>query len=195
MRARLALSSARQTVELREILLREKPVDLVARSAKATVPVLLVNNTVIDESRDIMNWALAKNDPENWLDNINFDLITECDSQFKTALDRYKYANRYTEEPAEKNRNTGARFLAKLNDILARQPHLSGPRNGLTDMAIVTFIRQFANVDRAWFDTQNWPHLRAWLDNFLHSDRFAFIMQKFPVWKPENPPIYFPEQQ
>lgn len=194
MRARLALVSAGISVELREILLREKPAEMLAVSPKATVPVIISGDSVIDESRDIMDWALNQNDPENWLNSVDLTIVERCETEFKDALDRYKYSNRYAAVDGEEQRDVASGFLRQLETMLATKPFLSGTEIGYTDIATVTFVRQFANVDRAWFDNQKWPHLISWLENFLHSDRFAFIMQKFPLWQSDNPPIYFPEK-
>ena len=189
MRARLALASAGITVELREILLRDKPPSLLEVSAKATVPVLVLPDRVIDESYDIMLWALAQADPEGWLAGRDEALIAVLDGPFKAALDRYKYGK----DGVETAREEASAFLRQLEATLARQPALSGATLGLADMASLTFIRQFANVDRPWFDNQPWPHLRAWLENFLASPRFAAIMRKYPAWQSGDAPTLFPE--
>lgn len=191
MRARLALASAGVAVELREVVLRDKPAALMAASAKATVPVLILPDQVIDESYDIMRWALGLADPENWLGGHDSALIAACDGGFKTALDRYKYGQRGVDTARE----TAAGFLRGLEQTLADQPYLSGARQGLTDMAIITFVRQYANVDRPWFDRQNWPHLLHWLENFLASARFAAIMQKYPKWQSGDSAVIFPEPE
>ncbi len=195
MRARLALQSAGITVELREILLRDKPDEMIRLSPKATVPVLVSNGKILEESRDIMDWALAQNDPEGWLNGYAPDLVIECETKFKDALDKYKYASRFTDVNPQDQRKIAAEYLHKLDKILNNQPYLSGVDFGYNDAAILTFIRQFANVDRGWFEAQNWPELAKWLENFLQSERFSSIMQKYPVWQAGNEPIYFPEQQ
>ncbi len=191
MRARLAIASAGVQVELREIVLRDKAPALLAASPKGTVPVLVLPDRVLEESYDIMRWALGRADPEGWLAGQDDGLIAACDGGFKTALDGYKYG-RDTPEIA---RETASGFLRGLDETLSRQPFLSGRQNGLSDMATITFIRQFANVDRAWFDAQNWPNLRQWLDNFLASPRFAAMMQKYPKWQQGDAPVLFPESQ
>ncbi len=200
MRARLALSASRQQCSLREIVLRDKPAEMVEISPKATVPVLqLLDGTVLEESLDIMHWALAENDPENWLDPEAgtlaevHDLIAECDGPFKHNLDRYKYAIRYEEgtDPVY-HRTEGVKFLKKLNDRLSTQKHLFGDRPCLADFAIFPFVRQFANTDRAWFDAQPLPHLQVWLADHLDSERFKSIMKKWPVWAPGDEEPVFP---
>ncbi len=191
MRARLAIASAGVQVELREVLLRDKPAALIAASAKATVPVLVAGNRVIDESIDIMRWALGLNDPEGWLTRLDPALIAQIEGPFKTALDRYKYAPRYDGVDPQEHRAIAAGILAPFDDILRGQPCLGGARFGFTDAATVTFVRQFANVDRRWFDAQPWPGLIGWLDRFLSSPRFLAIMDKPPIWKPGTPPLIF----
>lgn len=188
MRARLGLASAEIKVELREILLRDKAQQLLQASPKATVPVLVVGGDVIDESLDIMHWALRGNDPEGWLDMpaLGHDLITRCDTGFKPALDLYKYKNCIVA------RNDASEFLCLLNDMLANQPYLFGASISLADMAIITFVRQFAFVDKTWFDAQPWPDLSNWLQNFIASQRFENIMHKYPKWQAGDPVTYFP---
>lgn len=211
MRARLAIQSSGSKVYLREILLRDKPDEFIHDSAKATVPVLrLTDGTVIDESLDVMHWALAQNDPENWRDILAKDpvastaFLDECDGAFKSALDRYKYASRYAKNPDAGNgngngkdhdqgrdiqdealyhRGIGAEFLGRINATLKVQPFLSGDKQGFLDMACLPFIRQFRIADPAWFDEQDWPYLHPWLQDFLQSERFAAIMKKYDPWK------------
>lgn len=189
MRARLAIDVGGVGVELREILLRDKPAAMLDASPKGTVPVVVQGDQVIDESFDIMLWALKQNDPEGWLQRRDDDLIAECDGAFKTALDTYKYGRDDVSVPRE----TAAQFLRKLDGILAGQPYLDGETNGLTDMSIVTFVRQYAHVDQAWFYGEPWPDLIRWHDRFKQSERFARIMRKYPVWHPDAPQITFPE--
>lgn len=193
MRARLALVSAGIETELREILLRDKAPELLEASPKGTVPVLVDGQRVLEESLDIMDWALAQNDPEGWLGfpPEGRDLIAECDGPFKTALDRYKYDTRYGSDP-EMERETASKFLCKLDSMLARQDYLYGSAPTQPDMAILTFVRQFANTDRAWFDVQGWPHLIRWLDAFVESERFKMIMGKYPRWNAGDPMTVFP---
>ncbi len=189
MRARLAVASAGLAVDLREVLLRDKAPALLAASPKATVPVLVLPDRVIEESYDIMLWALAQNDPERWLLGQNAPLIAEIDGPFKTALDRYKYGK----GDIETARAQASETLQRLETMLAAHPYLSGPDFGLADAASVTFIRQFANVDLTWFNAKPWPHLRHWLENFLASARFEAIMHKYPKWHAGDPATLFPE--
>jgi glutathione S-transferase len=193
MRARLALVSAGIETELREILLRDKAPEFLEASPKGTVPVLVNGDMVIEESLEIMDWALGHNDPEGWRDfpPEGRDLIAECDGPFKTALDRYKYDARYGSN-REAERQAASAFLRKLDGRLAGQSFLFGDAATMPDMAILTFVRQFANTDRAWFDAQDWPNLIRWLDAFLESARFGAIMGKYPKWQAGDPVTLFP---
>lgn len=200
MRARLAISASQQSCQLREIVLRDKAPELLEASPKATVPVLcLPNGKVIEESLDIMKWALSENDPERWLTpemgahQEMMKLIIAGDGDFKSSLDRYKYANRYEGVDSLSERAKASLFLQALDTQLEKSTYLFGARICLADMAIAPFVRQFANVDRAWFDAQNWTHLRRWLESFLTSERFTSIMTKFPKWEAGDDITSFPE--
>ncbi len=190
-RARLAIQSSGAQVELREILLREKPAAFLAASPSATVPCLVTDQGVIDESLDIMAWALAQNDPEGWLDmpQEGADWIARCDGPFKHALDRVKYASRYPDQDRDAHLATACAFLgdlnAQLDDWLFARPTLA-------DMAMLPFIRQFAHIDKPWFDAQPWPHLQGWLGRFLASASFAAVMPKFPRWQEGQAGVSFP---
>lgn len=185
MRARLALESAQIKTEHREILLRDKPAAMLDVSPKGTVPVLVTNTDVLDESLDIMIWALSQNDPENWLDipQSGHDLIARSDGDFKPLLDRYKYANRVAGADPKTDRANAGQFLRELDNMLASQSYLYGSAPRLPDMAIATFIRQFAHVDLEWFTSQTWDNLIQWLDAFKASERFQTTMEKHPVWQ------------
>lgn len=201
MRARMALAVSGIQVELREVILREMPACLLACSPKATVPVLLLpGGRVIDESRDIMAWALAENDPQQWLlapvggaQGAIDRLIDENDLCFKQHLDHYKYADRHPQHPASVSRCGGERFLQQLERHL--QPHgwLLGEHMGVADVAIFPFVRQFALVDKPWFDSRPYPRLHAWLNTFLDSALFARVMKKYPQWREGDVMTVFPE--
>lgn len=192
-RARLALASSGLRVELREILLRDKPQAFLDTSASATVPALRAGDDILDESLDIMVWALTRNDPQGLLDmpQVGWDLISDNDGPFKDALDHTKYAVRYPDHDAEVERETAARYLRVLDARLIGQDWLFGARATLADLAILPFVRQFANIDRAWFDAQDWPHLIVWLDRFLESEAFAHVMGKYPPWTSGQAPVWF----
>lgn len=195
-RARLAVQSAQVQTELREILLKDKPQAFLATSPSRTVPALQAS-TVIDESRDIMLWALEQNDPERWLDmpDSGHHLIDRCDGPFKMALDHTKYAVRFPDKDREAERAKASAFLQDLNTHLEAYPFLFKKTPSLADMAILPFVRQFANIDRVWFDAQDWPHLIRWLDAFLESPTFKSVMTKYPPWQPGQSPVHFPPTQ
>ncbi|MGD9809865.1 MAG: glutathione S-transferase [Sphingobium sp.] len=194
MRARLALAVSGTGCELREVKLSAKPEAMLAASPKGTVPVLVVpEGKVIDESLDIMRWALARRDPEGWLAREDAALISANDGPFKHDLDRYKYPERHHAD-ALTHRDSGLAFLREIDGRLADTGQLCGPLRGLTDAAIMPFIRQFAGVDREWFDTQPLPHLKAWLAGHLASSLFDAVMMRVMPWSPGDPPVAFSPQ-
>jgi glutathione S-transferase len=181
MRARMALRYSGVAVQIIEVSLKAKPAEMLALSPKGTVPVLSVDGRVIDESLAIMRWALAQNDPEGWLledDGATQALIEENDQGFKYQLDRYKYAERYPEQPMEHYRAEGEVFLSKLEGLLAQREYLLAGHLSLADVALAPFVRQFAHVDREWFGRAPYPRLQAWLQRFLESPLFIAIMAK-----------------
>ena len=199
MRARLAIAASGQIVQLREILLRDKPAAFLTTSAKGTVPVLdLRDGMVIEESRDIMMWALNVNDPDGWLDILKKqpDLVKtfldDVDGPFKFDLDRYKYASRYEVAKALQHRENGAQFLGRLDRSLGSTGALSGSVLGFMDFAILPFIRQFRIADPNWFDAQPWPNLHRWLQEFLRSAAFLQVMLKYPPWQEGAKLVRFP---
>jgi len=191
MRARLAIVNAQVTLELREIELSNKPAALLLASPKATVPVLqLQNGDVIDESLEIMYWALQQHDPEHWLKNIENqqarELIVWNDGEFKYYLDRYKYADRYPERCQLEYRQQGELFLAELERRLNQQQFLCGNHFALADAAILPFIRQFAAVDSVWFEKSPYPAVKQWLNRFQSSELFEKVMTKYTISKPDG---------
>jgi len=194
MRARLAIRSSGQKVALREILLKDKPAPFLAASPKATVPVVQDGDIVIEQSREVMLWALGRNDPEGWLDmpQEGHALIDTSDGPFKTALDHTKYAVRFPDRDEAEERAKAMVFLTELNDRLTQSRFLMGSRRSLADMAILPFVRQFANTDRDWFNAQGLGPLTSWLDDFLASDRFRAIMTKYPPWQNGQDQVLFP---
>lgn len=190
MRARLAVVSAGLEVELREVVLREKPEAFLEASPSATVPCLVTDAGVIDESLDVMKWALAQHDPEGWLSmpDAGWEWIARADGPFKDALDRTKYAVRYPDENATEQRDIAAAFLADLDGQI---DDWIFDRPSIVDYAILPFVRQFANIDKDWFDAQPWPHVHRWLACFLTSERFDAIMQKYPQWREGDLPLVF----
>lgn len=212
MRARLALAASRTRCELREVVLRDKPAELLQASAKGTVPVLVLPapadaaiepkvETIIEHSLDIMLWALRRNDPEHWLSpeagtlEDMLEWIRECDGPFKQHLDHYKYPERYPGTDPVGHRTLAEPFLQRLDERLSRTPYLFGSHAALADRAIAPFVRQFAHTDKDWFAAQPWPALQAWLAAFLDSALFDQVMHKYAAWRPGDPVVQFPPEQ
>lgn len=192
MRVRLALLVSGTACHIREVKLSAKPPEMIAASAKGTVPVIVrTDGDVIDQSIDIMRWALGRNDPEGWLARDDAALIATNDGPFKHHLDRYKYPERHASSPTE-HRAAGLDLLMRLEDRLASQANLCGAARGIADAAIFPFVRQFAETDRAWFDRQPVPRLQAWLGRHLASDLFGAIMVRLAPWRPGDLPVEFP---
>lgn len=181
MRARMALRYCGVPVEIIEVSLKAKPAEMLAISPKGTVPVLDADGRVIDESLEIMRWALAQNDPQDWLlggDARIAELIEANDQVFKGHLNRYKYAERYPEQPMEVYRAEGEMFLRRLEELLEGRDYLLTDHPSLADVALLPFVRQFAHVDREWFAQTPYVRLQAWLQRFLESELFTSIMKK-----------------
>ena len=192
-RARLTLNQCDIKVEHREVVLADKPSEMLIASPKGTVPVLILpDGTVIDESLDIIYWALSNNDPENWLPvsgdltQITHELITNNDKTFKEHLDHYKYANRFPEFSAELYRHQGEEFLQRLDGLLGDSSYLLANHITLADIAIFPFIRQFAFVDIDWFDNSQYTQLKSWLSGMLEMELFKDVMKKYPQWVSSN---------
>lgn len=195
-RARMALQAGQRQVELREVMLKAKPSEFIEVSMKATVPVLVLENgTVLDESLDIMQWALSAPQhvgiklPTNWMKD---ELIKRNDGEFKQHLDHYKYADRFPEASESDYRARAKPDLQRLNSRLSQQKYLSGTAIGVLDMAIFPFIRQFSAVDRAWFDASEFQFLQAWLNGLLESALFLSVMHKYKPWSAGKSPSVFP---
>ncbi len=189
MRARLALRVAGVAVALREVALKAKPAEMLALSPKGTVPVLqLPDGRVLEQSLDIMAWALAQSDPEGWLTQGTSAeaqaLIARNDGPFKPLLDRYKYASRHPEYTAEQYRQQAVDLhLGPLNARLGTSAYLLGDGPSLADAALFPFVRQFAGVDAAWWAQAPLPALRAWLNRWVGSPLFEAVMEKHPPWE------------
>ncbi|MDP1862535.1 MAG: glutathione S-transferase [Thiobacillus sp.] len=195
-RARLALHAGVTPYELREIQLRDKPAAMLAASPKGSVPVLVLpDGQVIDESWDIMQWALKQHDPDNWLGDdgrhveVAAALVNINDGSFKAALDRYKYADRHPEHPQSHYRTEAEPFLQQLENHLHTSAFLSGDRPSIADAVVLPFIRQFAGVDQAWFDQSSYPKLRNWSKALINSALFTAVMLKHPVWRSGGKPV------
>jgi len=197
MRARMALVLNQMSVEIREIILKHKPPSMLEFSPKGTVPVLIINNElVIDESREIMDYSISHslcpvltNPCQEQL-----ALINTNDTTFKAHLDHYKYADRFLEFTQQEHRNKGEVFLHVLEHKLEEQPYLFGQNLSYADIAIFPFIRQFAHVDKTWFEQANYPNLQRWLTHFLTSAAFDTVMNKLPPWQESDNVVHFPPQ-
>lgn len=202
MRARLALFACEQVVELREIILRDKPPSMLEASPKGTVPVMIdIDQTILEESLDIISWSLknAKADSEasHWKIHLKTNqnavdaLIADNDGWFKEALDAYKYPEKFPEFDRAEARQKGSKYIQNLNSMLESHTHLFGNEFTMADAAILPFVRQFAHVDQEWFYAQDWENVITWLDNFKQSERFAAIMPKFKQWRVGDDPVWF----
>lgn len=198
-RARMAIAVSGQKCFLREVVLRNKPPEMTRASPKGTVPIIVLpDGNVIEESLEIMSWALQRNDPEGWLIPLDegrndiHALIAENDGSFKEDLDRYKYANRYENPRPILHRSNGVRFLEKLNLRLSKTDHLYGDNFTIADAAILPFIRQFVNHDLQWFNQLGLINLQQWLQNMLKSKRFLDVMGKYAPWVEGDEELVFP---
>jgi glutathione S-transferase len=190
----MSIAASGTPVSLREILLKDKPEEMLAASPKGTVPVLVDGEKAVDESLEIMNWALAQSDPEDWLSRKDDALIAENDGAFKHHLDRYKYSTRYEDADAETHRAAGFEFLQKLEARLADSAYLHGGKRGFSDIAIFPFVRQFRIAGQDWFDAARIPKVQNWLKTLMDSDLFKSVMEKHPLWKETGEEIGFPAQ-
>jgi len=197
MRARMALVIAGRSVELREVELKEKPAEMLAASTKGTVPVLVLpKGRIIDESIDVMHWALVQSDPEGWRvpNTREMDtLINDNDGPFKHHLDRYKYTTRYEGVDPDVERAAAEEYLAVLNARLLASKHLMGEKRSLADVAIFPFVRQFMNAAKDDPNAASFPGVDRWLKDHVASPLFAAVMGKYPQWQPGEPGINFPE--
>jgi len=186
-RTRMTLRYAQIKYELREVSLTNKPEAMINASAKATVPTMaLPEGTVLDESIDIIYWALRSCDPDCWLpdqtDETAKYLLNENDAVFKQHLDHYKYADRFPDHPASFYRDQACEFLAVLERQLKKGPYLLKNHLSMVDVAVFPFVRQFAFVDKPWFDQAPYPAVQAWLQQSLDSDLFKGVMLKYAAW-------------
>ncbi len=197
-RARMAIKKANIKCELREVILKDKPDEMVLLSEKATVPVLLTaENKVIEQSNDIMHWALNQNDPDNWLDEDASQsqyLIDYNDNEFKYFLDRYKYHVGYPEHPQKYYRDNAESFLKVVETHLIENNGVAllGNRLTLADITIFPFIRQFSRVDLDWFQASPYQLLKKWVVCIEQSELFQACMNKYEQWQPDQETVYFP---
>jgi len=197
MRARLGVLFAGLQVELREVTLKNKPAQMLAISPKGTVPVLrLADGAVIEESRDIMVWALDQQDPQGLLGATVLEqahaLIEQNDTEFKYWLDRYKYADRHVEMTQTEYRQRGEAFLQVLESLLESRAYLLGDNPSIADIGVMPFVRQFAHVDRDVFSQLPYPNLQRWLQGWLAHPLFLQTMIKLPVWQEGDAVVVFP---
>ena len=188
MRARMAIHISSQKCEIREVLLRDKPPSMLEYSSKGTVPVLVLQSgEVIDESLDVIEWALNLNDPDNWQrskDNEKTkELIKINDGEFKHHLDRYKYSKRYDNEDPEFHRKECLNFIEKINSELQNSKYIFDDEISYIDISLLPFIRQFRIADNEWFDELPYENVKSWLSNFLNSELLKSIMSKYDLWK------------
>lgn len=180
----MALLHADFNPELREVVLRDKPAALLACSPKGTVPVLVRDDgTVLDESLDIVLWALPAGHP--WRSSYDPDRVAENDGPLKFHLDRAKYSERYPGEDPAHHRDAAAEILRRWDQ--------RDPTPGITDIAIFPFIRQLVAHDRDWFSSLDLPHTQRWLDHWCQSALFQRAMRKVSAWSPGQPPVYLRE--
>ena len=188
MRARMAIHISSQKCEIREVLLRDKPPSMLEYSSKGTVPVLVLQSgEVIDESLDVIDWALNLNDPDNWQRSKNNEktkeLIKINDGEFKYHLDRYKYSKRYDNEDPEFHRKKCLSFIEKVNSELQNSKYIFDDAISYIDISLLPFIRQFRIADNEWFDELPYENVKSWLSNFLNSELLKSIMSKYDIWK------------
>ena len=193
MRARMAIAVAGIEMELREVMLRDKPPSMLEASSKGTVPVVVLpNGSVLHESLDVMRWALAENDPEAWLSAEAGGLIGDNDGPFKHHLDRFKYATRYEDTDPVEHRTAAEPYLLALDARLRKTAHLMGETRSFADIAIFPFVRQFSNAAGDWMKQSQFDALNAWLELHVTSDLFLSVMRKYPQWHAGDDMTVFP---
>jgi glutathione S-transferase len=196
MRARMAIHISGQKCELREVLLRDKPPSMLEYSAKGTVPVLILQDgNVIDESLDVIDWALNLNDPDDWQRSKDTkktkELIKINDGEFKYHLDRYKYSKRYDNEDPEFHRKKCLKFIESINNELNNSKYIFDDNISYADIVLLPFIRQFRIADIEWFDSLPYDNLKKWLSSFLESSLLNSIMKKYDLWQEGDSLIIF----
>ncbi|MGS0676366.1 glutathione S-transferase [Shewanella sp. 0m-4] len=199
MRARLAIYASRQQVELRDLVLSNKPLELLQASPKGTVPVLVqADGKVIEQSLEVMLWALTLSDPDDHLDNADpqaldemLALITVFDTEFKVCLEKYRCSKRYHEASLIEDREACETYLKGLEQRLTQHKYLISDSPSLVDLALLPFIRQFARVERQWYRQSPYPNLRDWLNSYLQSRMFSKVMTQHPLWLETGEGIVF----
>lgn len=197
MRARMAIWASGLQVEQREIVFWDKPKAMLQASSKGTVPVLVLPDRVLEESQDIMVWALQQNDANGWGQKQQESLgwLAQCEAEFKPHLDHYKYPEQFPDMDALEARYQAVVFLERLDKILEKQAFLLGESVALADVALFPFVRQFAHVDKAWFEKQPLLSVKRWLSTHLEADYFQAVMKNRPVWEAVHHPLWVNEPE
>ncbi|MDC0110268.1 glutathione S-transferase N-terminal domain-containing protein [Alphaproteobacteria bacterium] len=197
MRARLAIKASGIIVEIREVELKNKPKEFLGVSPKATVPIVCISSKqIIEESLDIMEWALKINDPLKLLryEKINrieiHNILNKLENEFKQNLDRYKYSSKFDLPNPKLYRDKNLQTLNVFNKLLQNNKGICSSQLSLLDYAVFPFIRQFRNVNSVWFDSLELKFLQTWLYELIDSDEFSSIMKKYEIWNPNQKPIY-----
>ena len=198
MRARIAIKLCSLECEIREINLKLKNKEFLELSPKGTVPVLVLpDDKIIEESMDIIHWAISNNDPYNLklknleIYNKDMDLISIFDNEFKYHLDRYKYNSRYKGINKEEHKYKARDLLVNLNNSLKEKQWLNGEKISISDISILPFIRQYRIADIKWFDEKlELPNINRWLDKFLNSKIFNNVMKKYKIWETTDQKIF-----
>lgn len=197
MRARLAIKASGIIVEIREVELKNKPKEFLGISPKATVPIVCISSKqIIEESLDIMEWALKINDPLKLLkyEKLNrieiHNILNKLENEFKQNLDRYKYSSRFDLPSPKLYRDKNLQTLNEFNNLLQNNKGICSSHLSLLDYAVFPFIRQFRNVNSVWFDSLELKFLQTWLYELIDSDEFSSIMKKYEIWNPNQKPIY-----
>jgi len=205
MRARIAIFKTKQSIQLRDVVLSNKPQAMLIVSPKATVPVLIINHAdnnkkieVIDESLDIMLWALQVRDPHNLFQQENpsakddmLQIINTFDVEFKSCLEAYKCAKRYKEDNISECRQACEIYIKVLEGFLSQHDYIFSNNESLVDIALLPFLRQFARIERQWYLQSPYPKLRQWLNNYLQSPMFTKVMTKYPLWQENQRIVIF----
>ena len=203
MRARLAIYASGQLVQLRDLVLSDKPPEMLIESPKGTVPVLVtVDNEVVDESLAIMLWAFSQSDPADYLNKNDetsltemFSIISRFDNEFKRHLEKYRCSKRYHEPSLDEDRQKCEYYLAELELRLRKHQYLMSDTPSLTDLALMPYVRQFARVERQWYLQSPYPKLRQWLNGYLQSRMFSKVMAKHPLWLEAKEEVIFGSQK
>ncbi len=221
MRARIAIFKSQQPVALRDVVLTNKPAEMILASPKATVPILVLNELdklseesgadsaidtvkaprethVIDESLDVMLWALQASDPQDLLHSAQPEMLTQMltlindfDVEFKQRIEAYKCSKRYHETNLTECRNACEEYIIRLEQRLTQHEFLMSERESLVDIALLPFIRQFARIERQWYLQSPYPKLKQWLNNYLQSPMFTKVMSKHPLWLESGEEVIF----